>query len=82
MTNTKLPFVSAEQLELLCRKYPTPFHLYDARGIVENARRVSLEQRLPRIFCRESHTYAGHHGLVALRGLRHGLLFTDRAYAL
>ena len=41
MTNTKLPFVSAEQLELLCRKYPTPFHLYDARGIVENARRVN-----------------------------------------
>ena len=41
MTNTKMPFVNGEQLERLCAKFPTPFHLYDARGITENARRVN-----------------------------------------
>ena len=41
MRNYKQPFVTAEQLDALCREYPTPFHLYDERGIVENARRVN-----------------------------------------
>ena len=41
MTNTKLPFVSKAQLDKLCAEFPTPFHLYDARGIMENARRVN-----------------------------------------
>ena len=41
MTNTKLPFVNKAQLDALCAKFPTPFHLYDARGIAENARRVN-----------------------------------------
>lgn len=36
-----MPFVNGEQLERLCAKFPTPFHLYDARGITENARRVN-----------------------------------------
>ena len=41
MTNTKLPFVPKAQLDKLCAEFPTPFHLYDARGIMENARRVN-----------------------------------------
>ena len=41
MRNYKQPFVTSEQLDALCREYPTPFHLYDERGIVENARRVN-----------------------------------------
>ena len=41
MTNSKLPFATCEQIEAICRKYPTPFHLYDERGIKENARRVN-----------------------------------------
>ncbi len=36
----KETFVSREQLEEVVRKYPTPFHLYDERGIRENARAV------------------------------------------
>jgi diaminopimelate decarboxylase len=36
----KVPFVSKEQLEKIVRQYPTPFHLYDERGIRENARRL------------------------------------------
>lgn len=37
---TKRPFVTKEQLDRICEKYPTPFHLYDERGIRENARRL------------------------------------------
>lgn len=34
----KKPFVTQERLEAICRDYPTPFHLYDEKGIRENAR--------------------------------------------
>jgi diaminopimelate decarboxylase len=36
----KKPFVSLAQLEAIVRDYPTPFHLYDEKGIRENARRL------------------------------------------
>ncbi len=36
----KKTFVSKEQLEKICAEYPTPFHLYDEKGIRENARRM------------------------------------------
>ena len=36
----KTPFVTKEQLEAIAAQYPTPFHLYDERGIRENARRL------------------------------------------
>ena len=36
----KKPFVTKEQLEGICAQYPTPFHLYDEKGIRENARRL------------------------------------------
>ena len=34
----KRPFVSKEQLEAIVRQYPTPFHIYDEKGIRANAR--------------------------------------------
>ena len=34
----KKPFVTLEQLQEIVQTYPTPFHLYDERGIRENAR--------------------------------------------
>ena len=34
----KTPFVSLEQLQEIVKEYPTPFHLYDEKGIRENAR--------------------------------------------
>ena len=34
----KKPFVTLEQLQEIAKDYPTPFHLYDERGIRENAR--------------------------------------------
>ncbi|MCD8332374.1 MAG: diaminopimelate decarboxylase [Oscillospiraceae bacterium] len=36
----KTPFVTLEQLEKITQQYPTPFHLYDEKGIRENARRL------------------------------------------
>lgn len=36
----KRPFVSKEQVESIVRRYPTPFHIYDEKGIRQNARRL------------------------------------------
>ena len=36
----KKPFVTLEQLQEMTETYPTPFHLYDERGIRENAKRL------------------------------------------
>ena len=36
----KKPFVTKEQLEEITKTYPTPFHLYDEKGIRENARQL------------------------------------------
>ncbi|MCL1919850.1 MAG: diaminopimelate decarboxylase [Kiritimatiellaeota bacterium] len=40
MPEKKLPF-TCEQLERMANTYPTPFHVYDERGIRENARRLN-----------------------------------------
>ena len=36
----KKPFVTLEKLREITKTYPTPFHLYDERGIRENAERL------------------------------------------
>lgn len=36
----KKPFVTKEKLQEIIKDYPTPFHIYDEKGIVENARKV------------------------------------------
>ncbi len=36
----KTPFVNKTRLEEIAAQYPTPFHIYDERGIRENARRL------------------------------------------
>lgn len=36
----KKPFVSFDQLKAIIQDHPTPFHLYDEKGIRENARRL------------------------------------------
>ncbi|HIX32313.1 MAG TPA: diaminopimelate decarboxylase [Firmicutes bacterium] len=36
----KKTFVTKAQLEKIVKKYPTPFHLYDEKGIRENCRRL------------------------------------------
>ncbi|MBR4807929.1 MAG: diaminopimelate decarboxylase, partial [Lachnospiraceae bacterium] len=32
----KVPFISKEELQEIIKKYPTPFHIYDEKGIREN----------------------------------------------
>ena len=36
----KEPFVTKEQIEEIVKTYPTPFHIYDEKGIRENAKAV------------------------------------------
>ncbi len=36
----KTPFVTKEKAEEIIKDYPTPFHLYDEKGIRENARKL------------------------------------------
>lgn len=36
----KKPFVTLEQIKEIAKEYPTPFHLYDEKGIRENARKM------------------------------------------
>ena len=46
----KTPFVTKEQLDEIMKTYPTPFHLYDEKGIRENVKGSSggvfLERRI------------------------------------
>lgn len=37
----KKPFVTKAQLDAITARYPTPFHIYDERGIRENARQLN-----------------------------------------
>ena len=37
---SKTPFVTKAQVDEMIKKYPTPFHLYDEKGIRENARKL------------------------------------------
>ena len=37
----KKTFITKTQLENIVEAYPTPFHLYDEKGIRENARRLN-----------------------------------------
>lgn len=36
----KKPFVTYEQMKEIVKKYPTPFHIYDEKGIRENVRKI------------------------------------------
>ena len=36
----KRPFVTKEKLEEIVKQYPTPFHIYDEKGIRENAKKL------------------------------------------
>lgn len=36
----KIPFITKEQAQEIIKTYPTPFHIYDEKGIRENARKL------------------------------------------
>ncbi len=44
MVSKDLPFTKEDILEIM-KKYPTPFHIYDEKAIVENARRMKTAFR-------------------------------------
>ncbi|MGN0470539.1 MAG: diaminopimelate decarboxylase [Acutalibacteraceae bacterium] len=37
---SKVPFITEQQAREIIKEYPTPFHIYDEKGIRENARRL------------------------------------------
>ena len=37
---SKTPFVTKEMIEEIVKTYPTPFHIYDEKGIRENAKNL------------------------------------------
>lgn len=37
----KKPFITKQQAVEIIKQYPTPFHIYDEKGIRENARRLN-----------------------------------------
>ena len=36
----KKPFLTKTKVEEIIKKYPTPFHIYDEKGIIENAKKL------------------------------------------
>ena len=38
----KPTFVTKEQIEYITKTYPTPFHLYDEKGIRANAQKINM----------------------------------------
>ena len=52
---SKKPFVTKEQVEEIVKTYPTPFHLYDEKGIRENAKALkeafAWNPGYQRVFC-------------------------------
>lgn len=52
----KKAFVTKEMIEKIVEKYPTPFHIYDEKGIRENAKALKEAfawNKGTRSFCRE-----------------------------
>ena len=63
----KKPFLTEEQAQQILQDVPTPFHVYDEKGIRENVRRINK-------------AFSWNKGFKG-GGLRRGLLFLDRADA-
>lgn len=59
----KTPFISAEELQKITDAFPTPFHLYDEKGIREKARALNKAKLLLGI--------RGSRSILRLRQHRH-----------
>ena len=59
----KKPFLTETQLKAITEEYPTPFHLYDEKGIRENARKLnrafSWNRGIQGVLCRKGHSQSG-----------------------
>ena len=80
----KRPFVTKEKVEKITKIYPTPFHLYDEKGIRENVKAlkegVFMEQGLQRILCGKSYAKPVFDRYFERVWLRLRLLFLYRTY--
>ena len=80
----KKPFVTLEQLREIERTYPTPFYLYDEKGIRENAARLkqafSWNRGYKEYFAGQGHAQSFPVKYTERHGMRHGLFIHDRAY--
>ena len=79
----KKPFVTKAQLEAITKTYPTPFHLYDEKGIRENAKRLkeafSWNKGYIGVFCSKGNSESVYSENPAGVWLRHGLFLCNRA---
>ena len=80
----KKPFVTLEQLKEITKTYPTPFHLYDEKGIRENAERLkrafSWNKGFREYFAVKATPNPVYHRYFKETGLRSGLFLSDGAY--
>ena len=77
----KKPFVTLEQAKKIMEQYPTPFHIYDEKGIRENARKVNKAfswNKGFREYCSKSNTHSRYPAGTERRRLRCRLFFPDR----
>ena len=81
----KRPFLTEAMAQEIIQDVPTPFHVYDEKGIRENARRInkafSWNKGFREYFAVKATAQPGHSADFKGRGLRCGLLLPDRADA-
>ena len=81
----KKPFLTESMAQDIIQDVPTPFHVYDEKGIRENARRInkafSWNKGFREYFSGQGSAEPRHPPDPEGRGLRRGLLLSDRADA-
>ena len=77
----KKPFLTESMAQDIIQDVPTPFHVYDEKGIRENARRInkafSWNKGFREYFCGQGSAEPRHPPDPEGRGLRRGLLLSD-----
>ena len=79
----KKPFVTMEQVQEMAGTYPTPFHLYDVKGIRDNAKGLkeafAWNKGFRVYFCGKSDSKSIYFKYFKRLRLRNGLFFFNRA---
>ena len=65
----KIPFLTLDKVREIVKTYPTPWHIYDEKGIRENAKRLNEAFSWNKGFKEEN---------IKRMRLRYGLFFYDR----
>ena len=79
-----MPGVTKEQIEKIASKYPTPFHIYDEKGIRENARLLkkafAWNKGFKEYFAVKATPNPYILQILKEEGAGRGLFFADRTY--